>query len=77
MCMRDRRLSIANIRGEWWPSHPDACGVFAVSWQTRSGVFWAALHDFDDATQRELIGVCRFIDRQRGFPGAWPEGRAT
>ena len=71
-----RLLTIDNVRGPWRPSGAvgGAC-VFAVVWSTRSGDFWAALHDFEPADQLRLIESCRWSDRCAGFAGAWPEGR--
>lgn len=59
------KLDISVIRGQWAPSgFVDCAGVFAVTWRTPSGRnFWAALHDFDDFTQRHLIAECARHDR--------------
>lgn len=71
------RLSFGNVRGPWRPSGTvGGLGVFAVVWSTRSGEFWAPLHDFDAASQLRLIDSCRWLDRYAGYPGAWPEGRS-
>lgn len=72
-----RPLILSNIRGPWRPSGAvGGAGVFAVVWHSRSGAFWAPLHDFEPAAQLQLIAECRWIDQQAGFPGAWPHGRA-
>lgn len=69
-------LSKANIRGNWWPSASvNACGVFAVVWSTPQGKYWAPLHDFHLVDQLSLIDDCRKLDKDAGYPGAWPEGR--
>jgi hypothetical protein len=69
-------LTLDNIRGPWRPSGA-VCGacVFAVVWSTRSGDWWAPLHDFCPETQLRLVESCRWQDRAAGFEGAWPEGR--
>lgn len=70
-------LTLDNIRGPWRPSGTVAgASVFAVVWTTRRGDFWAALHDFQPADQLRLVEACRNLDREAGFPGAWPCGRA-
>jgi hypothetical protein len=57
-------LTIDQVRGLWRPSGAvGGVGVFAVVWETRSGTFWAALHDFCPADQLRLIEACRFMDR--------------
>ena len=76
MPMRGRLLTLANIGGDWRPSGTaGGVGVFCVVWSTYGGEFWAALHDFDQATRLRLLDECRQRDRDAGFPGAWPEGR--
>ena len=58
-------LTMDCIRGHWRPSGTVAgAGVFAVVWSTRSGDFWAAVHDFCEADQLRLIDACRRVDRQ-------------
>lgn len=55
------KLDLSTIRGQWWlPARAvDHCAMFAVTWQIPSGVcYWAALHDFNDATQRHLLSEC-------------------
>lgn len=75
--LRGQRLTMAQIRGPWRPSAAVAgAGVFAVVWEMRTCTFWAPLHDFTPSDQLRLIEACRWADRQAGFPGAWPEGRA-
>ena len=70
-------LTMENIRGDWRPSGAVAgAGVFAVVWSTRSGDWWAPLHDFTPADQLRLVEACRWLDRAAGYPGAWPDGRA-
>lgn len=65
-----RLLEMANIRGPWRPSGSvGGSGVFAVVWECRSGLFWAALHDFEPADQLRLIEACRRIDIEAS--GAW------
>ena len=75
---RGGRLTMGVIRGPWRPSGAVAgAGVFAVVWSTRSGDFWAPLHDFEPADQLRLIDACGWVDQHAGFPGAWPEGRSA
>jgi hypothetical protein len=70
-------LHRGHIRGPWRPTGSVAgCGVFAVAWTTGSGEFWAPLHDFDQVTRDDLIAECLAADRDAGFAGAWPRGRA-
>jgi hypothetical protein len=72
---RGQLLTLANIRGPWRTSGAVAgAGVFAVVWSTRGGDFWAALHDFDDASRSRLIDACRWQDLSAGRPGAWADG---
>lgn len=74
--MAGRRLTRANIQGPWRPTAAiDCAGVFAVTWHTSRGDWWAPLHDFDPRTQLELIESCVDLDRDRVFDGAWPFGR--
>ena len=50
--------------GKWRPSGAFAiAGVFAVVWTTRSGDFWALVHDFCAVEQQRLIEDCRQVDR--------------
>ena len=71
-----QQLTMRNIHGPWRPSGAiDASGMFAVVWSTTRGEFWAALHDFAAVDQLTLVDMCRRIDRDAGYPGAWPEGR--
>lgn len=61
-----RPLDISVFRGQpWRPSGTSACCiVFAVTWQSHSGrTFWAALHDFDEFTQKHLLAECARHDR--------------
>ena len=75
--LRGQSLTLGHIRGPWRPSASvDGCGMFAVVWETRHHAFWAPLHDFAPADQLRLIEACRWADRQAGYPGAWPDGRA-
>ena len=70
-------LNRGQIHGPWRPSGTvEACGFFAVVWSTPSGEFYAPLHDFDHTTREELICECAHGDREAGYPGAWPWGRA-
>lgn len=74
---RGERLTLQNIIGEWWPTGSVAgAGVFAVRWATRSGEFWAPLHDFEPDDALRLIDACRDEDRAQGLPGApaWWKG---
>lgn len=74
---RGQTLTMSNIRGPWRPSGSVAgAGMFAVVWSTHVGAFWAPLHDFAPSDQLRLIEACRHLDRQSGFEGAWPGGRA-
>lgn len=50
--------------------------MFVVTWLTARTRWWAALHDFALEDQRQLIAECAHHDRHRGYPGAWPDGRA-
>jgi hypothetical protein len=69
-------LSLDVVRGMWRPSGAVAgAGVFAIVWTNRRGTWWAALHDFAPADALRLIEECRWLDRQAGYPGAWPDGR--
>lgn len=59
-------LTLSNIRGPWRPSGAvSGAGVWGICWETRSGPFWAALHDFAPADQLRLIEACRRIDREQ------------
>lgn len=70
-------LNRSQIRGRWRPSGAvESCGFFAVVWATPSGEFWAPLHDFDPVTRDELLEECARGDREAGYSGAWPRGRA-
>lgn len=72
-----QRLTRACIRGAWWPSGAaGGGGMFVVTWLTARTRWWAALHDFALEDQRQLIAECAHHDRHRGYPGAWPDGRA-
>ena len=74
--LRSQLLTLNNVRGPWRPSGTvGGAGVFAVVWMTRSGDFWAPVHDFEPADQLRLIEACRRLDREAGYPGAWPDGR--
>lgn len=74
--VRGGLLTLSQIRGPWRASGAVAgAGVFAVVWTTRGGEFWAPLHDFTPVDQAALIDACRRLDRQAGYPGAWPDGR--
>lgn len=69
-------LTLDNVRGPWLPSGTvNCCGMFAVVWSTRSGDFWAPLHDFAPVDQLRLIDACRQLDRFAGHPVPWPKGR--
>ena len=58
-----QQLTMRNIHGPWRPSGAiDASGMFAVVWSTTRD-------------QLTLVDMCRRIDRDAGYPGAWPEGR--
>ena len=71
-----RPLTLDDIRGLWRPSGSVAgAGLFAVVWTSRSGTWWAPLHDFALPDQMQLIDMCRAEDHRAGYPGAWPEGR--
>jgi len=75
--IRGQLLTMAQIRGPWRPSAAVAgAGVFSVVWEMRTCTFWAPLHDFTPSDQLRLIEACRWADRQAGYPGAWPDGRA-
>lgn len=66
---RGQALTMDCIRGMWRPSGAvGGAGVFAVVWSTRSGDFWAAVHDFTVADQLRLIDDCRQIDHQANGP---------
>lgn len=66
---RGRAFTIDCIRGLWRPSGSVAgAGVFAVVWTTRSGDFWAPVHDFCAADQLRLVDACRQIDREANGP---------
>lgn len=70
---RGTRLDLGCITGEWWPTvHIDCAGVFCVAWNSPRGkTLYAALGDFSDAAQRELIAQCRAVDqRAREMEGA-------
>ena len=61
--LRGRLLTLRNVLGPWRPSGAvGAVGVFAVCWSTRSGEFWAPLHDFEPASRDRLIEECRCLD---------------
>lgn len=65
------KLDLSAIRGPWWlPARSiEPAPMFTVAWQTASGAcFWAALHDFDEATQRHLLSECARSD-QGGLHG--------
>lgn len=69
-------LTLEQIRGPWRPSGTvAAAGVFCVLWSTRSGDFWAPLHDFEPASQLRLIEACRHLDQESGNRGSWWEAR--
>lgn len=70
-------LTHALIRGPWRASGSVAGGgFFSVVWTTPGGIVWyAPLHDFTPASQRVLLDQCAALDRDAGYPGAWPEGR--
>lgn len=64
-------LTLSVIRGPWRPSGAvGGAGVFAVVWETWSGSFWAALHDFAPADQLRLVESCRRLDAEAGYPGS-------
>lgn len=64
--LRGQYLTTGNIRGAWRPSGTVAAsGVFAVVWETRSGTFWAPLHDFAPADQLRLIEASRRLDEEQ------------
>ena len=63
-------LTMEHVCGPWRPSGAvAACGMFAVVWSTRTGDFWAPLHDFAPADQLRLIQACRWADQHAGLPG--------
>jgi hypothetical protein len=66
-----RRLELSAIRGPWHPSAGvGAVPVFAVRWTTKTGAWWAALHDFNEAAQQHLLAMCRWEDEEIGRPSA-------
>jgi hypothetical protein len=63
---RGQLLTLGNIRGSWRASGAvDGNGFFSVTWSTRSGDWWAPLHDFTPADQLRLIEMGREQDHER------------
>ena len=63
---RGQALTLDVVRGPWRASGTVAgLGVFAVVWETRSGPYWAAVHDFEPSDQLRLIEACRRLDREQ------------
>lgn len=60
------RLTLKNIYGAWWASARD--GFFTVRW----GRFFAYLHQFDAASQAELLRQCAAGEAYRDYPHAPP-----
>lgn len=56
------RLTTTNIFGGWWASARD--GFFTVRW----GRFFAYLHQFDVASQTELLRQCAAGEAYRDHP---------
>lgn len=60
-----RLLTMENVRGPWRASGTtEAINAFIVIWETRSGMFWAPLHDFDRAAIAHFIDQCRRHDQE-------------
>ena len=73
-----RQLALSDITGMWRPTCSiEACGVFAVAWETPAGQRWAPLHDFCVGDQLRLIDACRQSFVSPDDLPALPGGRAS
>jgi hypothetical protein len=64
---RGRLLTLSDVRAELWRPSGTAGGngVFSVVWTENDRRHcWAALHDFEPATQLQMINSCRLVDRK-------------